>query len=414
VVKTALIDQEDWPAIDEWIGDLVDKTKAELLLSNAADERDRDRDYLLDEIAKLDAPQSMTTASLGAKNSNLSSAKPNGSEHMVLYTKERPLMARMVERRALTKMQAVGDKETVHIEFDIEGTGLEYTCGDALGVVPMNSPQLVTELLIAMAANADETVALRGEEMRAEDALLARVDVRNVRPEVLKYVAGIARSKADKTMLDALLEGADSHARSEKSIAFLARRDLLDVLQTFSSAQCELEAILELLKPLLPRYYSISSAPCVCKLNSKRVVSITAAVVRYEAHGRARSGVATTFLADRVSVSPNADDVDDDFGDGANDAGLDRRRSSHMEVSSRVGIFVSRNVDFRLPQSRATPIIMIGPGTGVAPFRAFIAARVGVVVGEPQKEKVGEQWLFFGCRHENRDFLYEEGGASEV
>ncbi|KAA8497838.1 NADPH oxidoreductase A [Porphyridium purpureum] len=394
LVSTGMINQEDWSAIDAWIDSLVCALDKEPVLRQGDDD-----DYLLSSVLELD---SSSTAKTSVSKSAF--ANDNPAELAVNYTRSRPYIAAVAERRMLTKVLEHGDKETVHIEFDLGNSGLDYRCGDAVGVLPANCPDIVTDLLVELAANSHDTIQMRnGEEMSVQEALTFHFDLKNLKPDLLLFIRTRVNS-TQRALLDDLLDGADPHGKSEKVLSYLHEREIGDVLADFSSANLQLGDLVPYLKPLLPRYYSISSAPRAALDHSAAIptqlparLAATVAVLKYETLGRQRKGVATTFLADRV------------------------------QVGGKVPIFVSRNMDFRLPASPSVPVIMIGPGTGVAPFRAFLQERLGPAPLAPQGKSVfgaygsengasesssatiqASNWLFFGCRHEARDFLYAD------
>ncbi|KAK4525316.1 hypothetical protein GAYE_SCF09G3224 [Galdieria yellowstonensis] len=344
------IDQEDWPVIDEWINSIL----------TCLDENDfltcsETSDYLK-EALEMKFGNGSANGSLGSTLADTG------------YSKENPFMAKMLEKRLLTKYELADDKEVLHIELDISGSGIQYTPGDALAVLPSNCPKQVERLLVALGAKGEEQVAgPDGCPISLKNLLLYHLDIKTVKPELLMYLRQCACSDSDLKILDDLVdvEKGGLSKRNEVLREYLAAREVYDVLAEFSSASVDFQKFVDHLRPLSPRYYSISSSSLV----DSNHVSITVSVIRYQLFGLDRVGVATTYLADRV-----------DIGD-------------------KVPVFLSRNDNFRLPSDGDVPIIMIGPGTGVAPFRAFLLER----------EKTGSRGrnvLFFGCRHKDRDFLY--------
>eukprot|EP00184_Porphyridium_aerugineum_P005086 CAMPEP_0184696408 /NCGR_PEP_ID=MMETSP0313-20130426/3719_1 /TAXON_ID=2792 /ORGANISM="Porphyridium aerugineum, Strain SAG 1380-2" /LENGTH=824 /DNA_ID=CAMNT_0027155035 /DNA_START=218 /DNA_END=2692 /DNA_ORIENTATION=- len=444
IEPAACIDQEDWTSIDAWIDTVLGKIKQDIETNTAALAIDPqvDEDYLLENIKSLDGSRlGMATGSSAAAGMDvIGELHPDA----IVYSKERPLAATVVVREPLTKIVEKDDKETIHVEFDIESRNMDYVCGDAVGVVASNCPDIVNDVLIALAANANDTINIRGEEVRVDDALSHYLDLKNLKPEILQYISTLVRSEDDKAKLQELLAGADSHSKSQKVIEYLAPREFSDLLNDFPSAAFPLSGLARNLKPLLPRYYSIASAPRpknggLTSQDLPKRLAITVSVLRYESLGKGRKGVATTFLADRVAVA-------------SKDHNLQRSLSTHGKTPT-VKIFISRNHDFRLPASENVPIIMIGPGTGVAPFRGFLQQRMGeakltahndddeneitpttttsnvngvangggnglkangaysngsMINGGSITHDLSRNWLFFGCRHERRDFLYAD------
>ncbi len=247
-------------------------------------------------------------------------------------------------------------KEIRHYEFDLGESGLDYEAGDALGVVPLNDPKLVGALLAHFGAGAESEVS--GLDRPVGDALLNMFEISTPSREL---VAEIGR-RAGHDELSHILANGDR----EQLAAFLWSKDILDLVNLGGKPVFELAEFVTFLKPLQHRAYSISSSPLVAQ-NS---VHLTIASVRYRADGRERGGVCSTYLADRV------------------------------EAGKTAGIFVSPNKAFRVPQDNDAPVIMVGPGTGIAPFRAFLQERQA-------RGANGGNWLFFGDQHRQSDFIYE-------
>jgi sulfite reductase (NADPH) flavoprotein alpha-component len=265
----------------------------------------------------------------------------------------RPVEATFLSRRRLNKPGS--EKETWHIEFDLQGTGLDYAVGDCLGVFPVNDGDLVDAVLKALAAPPDFPIG--GRALR--DVLRDSVSL-GTAPDMLfqliSYLTGGERRQTAK----ALAAGQDPHGDAKAL-------DVLAVLQKFPGIRPDPEAFIEALDPLQPRLYSISSSP---KANGSRV-SLTVDAVRYRVADRTRLGVASTFLAGRIASGET------------------------------MRVYVQKAQHFALPEDPAKAVIMIGPGTGVAPFRAFLQERRAV-------QAPGRNWLFFGHQHRDYDFLYEE------
>ncbi|KJX89713.1 sulfite reductase (NADPH) flavoprotein alpha-component [Agrobacterium tumefaciens] len=247
-------------------------------------------------------------------------------------------------------------KEIRHYEFDLRESGLDYEAGDALGVVPLNNPKLAGALLGHFGAVGDSQVA--GLDRPVGDALLNIYEISTPSRELVAEIG----KRAGHEELSHILANGDK----EQLAAFLWSKDILDLLNLGGKPLFELAEFVTFLKPLQHRAYSISSSP----LLAKDSVHLTIASVRYRAEGRERGGVCSTYLADRVEAGQSA------------------------------GIFVSPNKAFRVPQDDNAPVIMVGPGTGIAPFRAFLQERQA-------RGARGKNWLFFGDRHRQSDFIYE-------
>ncbi|AUB78457.1 hypothetical protein BBH56_04695 [Spiribacter roseus] len=284
-----------------------------------------------------------------------SATAPSTPEMPVMgYAKNHPYMAHL---KSVHRLNGQGSpKETVHAVIDLKDSGLEYSPGDSLGVYPRNSPGLVTGILSALSLDARASIALREGEYTAHEALCGLLDVTCPSDEALECLAQSATRPADREALEAIAE----ESLDDSPL------DLYDMLSRYPSARPDPVELLSRLNPLRPRLYSISSA----YRHNPDEVHLTVAAVRYEAEGRQREGVASTFISDRALGKP-------------------------------LPIYFQKAHDFGLPDDDQTPIIMIGPGTGIAPFRAFLQERA-------HQQATGGAWLFFGNPHERTDFLYRE------
>ncbi|HBT68177.1 MAG TPA: sulfite reductase subunit alpha [Agrobacterium sp.] len=270
------------------------------------------------------------------------------------WNRKNPYSAEVSVNRLLSG--PASSKEIRHYEFDLGESGLDYEAGDALGVVPLNDPKLVGALLERFGAGTDSEVAGLGRPIG--DALLNMFEISTPSRELVAEIG----KRAGHEELSHILANGDR----EQLSAFLWSKDILDLLDLGGKSVFDLAEFVTFLKPLQHRAYSISSSPLV----AENGVHLTIASVRYRAEGRERGGVCSTYLADRVEAGQNA------------------------------GIFVSPNKAFRVPQDNDAPIIMVGPGTGIAPFRAFLQERQA-------RGAKGRNWLFFGDQHRQSDFIYE-------
>jgi sulfite reductase (NADPH) flavoprotein alpha-component len=272
------------------------------------------------------------------------------------FDRKNPFPSRLL--RNLTLTRAGSAKDVRHFELGLAGSGLSYEVGDALGVYANNCPALVGEILQVLGCDGEEAVPAGGRELPLRLALTQHFDVTKPSNELLAAVA--ARSPGSE--LAAFVDP----ARKADLKQWLYGREIIDVLlgmgATFSAAE-----FVALLKKLAPRLYSISSS---LKAHADEV-HLTVSAVRYDAHGRSRKGVASTFLADRVGDTGTA------------------------------SVFVQPSHGFKPPTNPETPMIMVGPGTGIAPFRAFLEERQAIGAK-------GKNWLFFGDQKRATDFLYEE------
>lgn len=281
--------------------------------------------------------------------------KPNAT--MEVYSIKNPYPAEIVDVRHITKPGSA--KETINVDISLGNSGLTYVTGDALGVLPNNDPALVDSLIVALGLDASEVVDAAGEQMTLREALITTYDITGLKKSTLaKWNAS-----AGSARLEAIL------ADKEQLKDFVWGRDLLDLAQDeelnphFTSGA----KLVAVLPKLTARLYSIASSPA----QAPGQVSLCVGAVRYTSHDRARNGVCSTFLADRV------------------------------KPGDKVRVFVHSNKNFRLPEDGATPIIMVGPGTGIAPFRAFWQQRV-------IDRATGPMWLFFGNPYKATDGCYED------
>jgi len=275
-----------------------------------------------------------------------------------LYSRKNPFPARLLVNRRLTLDGS--EKDTRHFEFSIEGSGLVYECGDSLGVQPANWPELVEEIIRALHASGDEIVPGNdGTPKALRQALLTDYQITQPSKQFIQAIVERGGEAA------ALLRELQDPLRKEDLDDYLWGMEYIDFLVAHQAAGFTGEEFVKLLRKLQPRLYSIASS----QKAYPESVHLTVAVVTYESHGRQRNGVATTFMAGRV------------------------------DENTPVPIFVHSAKGFRLPGDGDTPIIMIGPGTGVAPFRAFLQER-------RLTNAKGKNWLFFGEQHRQSDFLY--------
>jgi sulfite reductase (NADPH) flavoprotein alpha-component len=273
------------------------------------------------------------------------------------YRRDNPFPARLLVNRRLSGPASA--KDVRHFEIALQGSGLNYEVGDALGVWPRNDPALVAELLEALGARGDEPAPGRdGQSAPLRETLASHYDITRIPKPLLEAVA--ARTQ------DALLKSVTGPSANGELTKFLWGRDIIDLLRAHSSVRFAPGEFIALLRKLQPRLYSISSSPRA----HPGEVHLTVSAVRYESLGRTRQGVCSTFLADRVGPE------------------------------TPVPVFVHENRGFRPPAPEA-PLIMIGPGTGIAPFRAFLEDRRAVAAQ-------GRNWLFFGDQRATSDYLYRE------
>ncbi len=290
------------------------------------------------------------------------STAPDSAPAAPVFSNKNPFHARHTANIRLTG--SASEKDTRHHEISLAGSGMKYAAGDALGLIPTNCPALVEELIGALRANGDEPVTNRdGLVKPLREALFRDCAITFVEK---KFVEAAAEKGA--TLLKDLLQP----ERAADLKAYLFGRDqnhdYVDILREFPQLQFTPEEFVKLLRKMPPRLYSIASS----LLAHPESVHLTVATVSFTAHSRARKGVASTFLAER------------------------------WEGDTTAGIFLqSQQKHFFLPADGQTPIIMVGPGTGVAPFRAFLEERQAL-------GHKGRNWLFFGEQRRSEDFFYAE------
>ncbi|KGP91080.1 Sulfite reductase [NADPH] flavoprotein alpha-component [Pontibacillus chungwhensis BH030062] len=277
-------------------------------------------------------------------------------EEQTNYSKKNPFKAEILENLDLNGRGS--NKETRHLELDLEGSGITYEPGDSLGIYPENDPALVEQLLQVLEWDGDLTVPVnkQGEELALREALRSIFDITTLSKPLLEKTASLSDS------LQKWLEENDSKAIQD----YVYGRDLIDLVTDFAPWKGEVSDFVALLRKIPVRLYSIASSQNA----NPDEVHLTIGALRYEAHGRKRSGVCSVQCSERSSI-----------GD-------------HLPV------FVQKNSNFKLPEQKDTPIIMIGAGTGVAPYRAFLQER-------EETEDKGPSWLYFGEQHFVSDFLYQ-------
>jgi sulfite reductase (NADPH) flavoprotein alpha-component len=294
-------------------------------------------------LAALGSTESTATAENQSEISNLKSeiaAPAPGS------SRKNPFSAPLLCSRVLNATGSA--KEVRHVEFSLEGSSLVYETGDALGVFPQNSPELVAELLATLGCDGEEAVPVpNGTTTSLRHALTSHYDLGKPSPELVSRFAAPTSGGGAATATVVL--------------------QIIDVVLARPETRLAPVDFVRLLRPLQPRLYSISSS---LRAHPGQV-HLTVGAVRYEAHGRARHGVCSTFLADRCTPG------------------------------TAVPVYVHNNKAFKLPADPAAPIIMVGPGTGIAPFRAFLQERRATGAK-------GKNWLFFGDQREGTDFLYRD------
>lgn len=297
---------------------------------------------------------SATTIENSAIQTNTGNISPVES----VYSRTNPFKAEVLD---IINLNGRGsDKQTLHIELSLEGSNLTYQPGDALGIYPENNPNLVDILLEALNLSPEEivTVNKQGDVRSLRDALISNFEITVLTKPLLEQAAKLS---SNKELLELV-----SPENVDKLKAYTYGRDLLDLVQDFGPFSASAQDFVNILRKIPARLYSIASSYSA----NPDEVHLTIGAVRYESNNRDREGVCSILCADR------------------------------LQPGDTLPIYIQHNQNFKLPENPETPIIMVGPGTGIAPFRAFMQEREEVGAE-------GKSWLFFGDQHFVTDFLYQ-------
>ena len=274
------------------------------------------------------------------------------------FSRTNPFQAKVLKNVNLNG--AGSSKETRHIELSLKGSDLSYVPGDVLGVFPENDPELVASLLEEMKWDGEMpvTICKQGDTLPLKDALTTHFEITLLNKKILQQAAAFTENEELQNLV--LVENASQLKE------YCYGRDLLDMLRDFGPWRASAQEIVSLLRKMPPRLYSIASSISA----HPEEVHLTIGAVRYTSHGRDRKGVCSIQCAERV------------------------------QEGDTLPVFVQPNKHFHLPESQDSDIIMVGPGTGIAPFRSFIEERA-------VNKATGQTWLFFGDQHAASDFLYQ-------
>ncbi|KAF0819930.1 Sulfite reductase [NADPH] flavoprotein alpha-component [Bacillus sp. ZZV12-4809] len=290
------------------------------------------------------------SSSLSPSAASVSAAAPAET----VYSRSNPFRAEVLENINLNGRGS--NKETRHLEISLEGSGLTYQPGDSLGVYPENDPELVDLLLTEMNWDPEETVRVKEATVTLKEALMAHFELTVLTKPLVEKAAKFSGNEelhqlvSDSTQLKSYIDG----------------RDLIDLVRDFKPWNSTAQEFISILRKMPARLYSISSS---FEANPDEV-HLTIGAVRYDAHGRERKGVCSILCAER------------------------------LQPGDTLPVFIQQNENFKLPENPDTPIIMVGPGTGIAPFRSFMQER-------EESGAEGKSWLFFGDQHFVTDFLYQ-------
>ena len=269
------------------------------------------------------------------------------------YTKQNPYSAELLVSQKITGRDSA--KDVRHVEIDLGDSGIRYQAGDALGVWFENDVELVAELISELSLSANDTIELAGDSLTLKEALTSKLEITQTPVNFIEFWA----QQSQNSELLALVD--DKNATRE----YAANHQVIDIIKA-APAKVSAQTFVNALRKLTPRLYSIASS----QDEVEDEVHLTVGVVEYQQDGITRCGGASGFLAKR------------------------------LEEGGQVNVFIEHNDNFRLPENNDTPVIMIGPGTGVAPFRAFMQAREA-------NDATGKNWLFFGDQTFTQDFLYQ-------
>ncbi|MEC1273983.1 assimilatory sulfite reductase (NADPH) flavoprotein subunit [Bacillus subtilis] len=274
------------------------------------------------------------------------------------YSRTNPFRAEVLENLNLNGRGS--NKETRHVELSLEGSGLTYEPGDSLGVYPENDPELVELLLKEMNWDPEEIVTLnkQGDVRPLKEALISHYEITVLTKPLLEQAAQLTGNDELRELL--------APGNEENVKAYIEGRDLLDLVRDYGPFSVSAQEFVSILRKMPARLYSIASSLSA----NPDEVHLTIGAVRYDAHGRERKGVCSILCAER------------------------------LQPGDTLPVYVQHNQNFKLPKDPETPIIMVGPGTGVAPFRSFMQER-------EETGAEGKAWMFFGDQHFVTDFLYQ-------
>ncbi|MCY9399112.1 assimilatory sulfite reductase (NADPH) flavoprotein subunit [Bacillus haynesii] len=293
----------------------------------------------------------------GASSAPAQTAAPQAAGGETVYSRKNPFRAEVLENLNLNGRGS--NKETRHLELSLEGSGLTYEPGDALGIFPENDPELVDMLLSELKWDPNVTITVdQGENLSLKEALTSYFEITVLTKKFIQQAAELIGNEKLRELV--------APENADQLKAYIAGRDLIDFVRDFGPIAAAPQEFVSILRKIPPRLYSIASSFAA----NPDEVHLTIGAVRYNTHGRDRKGVCSVLCAER------------------------------LQSGDTLPVFIQPNKNFKLPENPEAPIIMVGPGTGVAPFRSFMQEREET--GAP-----GKSWMFFGDQHFVTDFLYQ-------
>jgi sulfite reductase (NADPH) flavoprotein alpha-component len=336
-------------------GKRIDRRLEELGATRLSPRVDCDIDYEDPAAGWSEVVVQLLAADHAASSPQRVAASPRAAAAPSVHDKRNPFHATVLENIKIVGRHST--KETRHVELDIGGSGLTYQPGDSLGFAATNDTRVVEELLEATGLSADAEVTVKSETLRLADALRDKFEITVASPRFVEQWASLTGASE--------LEALTGPEAAAERIKYLYDHHAIDIVRRFPAPGIDATALLAGLRPLQPRLYSLASSQALVGDEAH----LTVAPVRYDLHGTPRAGVASSQIADR------------------------------LDMGATIPVYVQENPHFRLPGDDV-PVIMVGPGTGVAPFRAFLQEREARAAG-------GKSWLFFGERNFRSDFLYQ-------
>ena len=336
-------------------GKRIDKRLEELGAARLSPRVDCDIDYDDPAAGWSEVVVQLLAADQAASSPQRVAAAPRTASTPSVHDKRNPFHATVLENIKIVGRHST--KETRHVELDISGSGQTYQPGDSLGFAATNDTRVVEELLAATGLSADAEVTVKNENVSLADALRYKFEITIASPRFIEQWANLTGASE--------LEALTGPEAAAERVKYLYDHHAVDIVRRFPARGIDAAALLAGLRPLQPRLYSLASSQALVGDEAH----LTVAPVRYDLHGTPRAGVASSQIADR------------------------------LDMGATVPVYVQENPHFRLPPDDV-PIVMVGPGTGVAPFRAFLQEREARAAG-------GKSWLFFGERNFRSDFLYQ-------